>query len=364
MINSIQSRLVVVRWQGALLRVLALVTAGAALLLAQGCASRPDRAVRDAAIAAELRDLAPDVSAFDLDWFDNTRGRMVPVRIYATPSAITAAKGEVATGSRPPMNAAHRRPVVLFSHGLGGSRFGYSHLGRYWAAQGFLAVHMQHPGTDRSVWGASGLELLGTLRTATSTNQAIQRAQDVRFVIDQLLADPNWSHVADGDRIAIAGHSYGANTALLAAGARFKEDGAVRQYGDPRIKAAIVMSPPSLPSEHNPTFVYTGIQVPTLHLTGTDDYTPIPGLTTQAEDRRVPFDSIAVGPRFLAIFYQGRHSMFNDWSRDETSANIKASTRQLTLAFLRATLLADPTAAGQLASLGSGMASLAVWEAR
>ena len=43
-------------------------------------------------------------------------------------------------------------PVVLFSHGLGGSREGNAFMGRHWAQRGYVAVFLQHPGSDDGVW--------------------------------------------------------------------------------------------------------------------------------------------------------------------------------------------------------------------
>src|SRR5437870_2978020 len=43
-------------------------------------------------------------------------------------------------------------PVVLFSHGLGGTRAGSAFLGKHWAGRGYVAVFLQHPGSDDSVW--------------------------------------------------------------------------------------------------------------------------------------------------------------------------------------------------------------------
>ena len=43
-------------------------------------------------------------------------------------------------------------PLVLFSHGLGGSRQNNAFLGRHWAARNYVAVFLQHPGSDESVW--------------------------------------------------------------------------------------------------------------------------------------------------------------------------------------------------------------------
>ncbi len=321
-----------------------------ASLLISGCASRPDRAARDLQLATELRELAPDVEARDLEWNDLKRNRSVPARVYLPKSGTIEQT---------------RLPVVIFSHGLGGSRYGYSHLGRYWASQGFISVHLQHVGSDRSVWSSNGtLSTLSNMQAAAGMTEVLARIADVRFAIDSLLSEAEIRSLVDPERIAVAGHSFGANTALMAAGARFKENNVVKEFGDPRIKAAIIMSPPSLPREHDPVFAYTSIAIPTLHLTGTSDYTPIPGFVTQAEDRRVPFDSMASTPRYLAVYSQGRHSMFNDWSRDDVSVSIKASTRELTLAFLRATLGRDPAATRLLAQDQRSRHPLAVWESR
>ena len=110
---------------------------------------------------------------------------------------------------------------------------------------------------------------------------------------------------------------------------------------DERVRAAVVLSAPSLPADQDPGFAYRGVAVPSLHLTGTHDSTPIPGLSTQPAERRVAFDRVPGGPRFLGVFEGGRHSMFNDWSRDEA---IKAGARTLTAAFWRLVFEGDPGA--------------------
>lgn len=35
-------------------------------------------------------------------------------------------------------------PVVIFSHGSGGSKDGYSYLGRFWAENGYVVIHATH----------------------------------------------------------------------------------------------------------------------------------------------------------------------------------------------------------------------------
>ena len=65
----------------------------------------------------------------DLDWTDSVRKREVPVRLYL-PQATALAQGSRALA-----------PVVVFSHGIGGSRNGYRYLGQHFAANGVASIH-------------------------------------------------------------------------------------------------------------------------------------------------------------------------------------------------------------------------------
>jgi predicted dienelactone hydrolase len=280
-------------------------------------------------------------------WVDASRQRAVPARVFVPEQG----------------NGPH--PVVIFSHGLGGSRLSYSQLGRHWASLGFVAVHLQHAGSDRAIWTASGWAVLSALKTAASTDNAIDRARDVSFAIDQLGQELSLSSKIDLERIAVAGHSFGANTALLCAGAQFKVDGKMQAFGDPRIKAAIILSPPSVPANQDPIYVYNPIRIPTLHLTGTRDDTPIPGLSTMANQRSEAFDSMVATPRYLAVYEGGRHSMFHDRTIDKTSTDIKTSTKELSTLFLRSTLMGDDQAREVLAkSLQAQRSIIAHWDAK
>ena len=43
-------------------------------------------------------------------------------------------------------------PVVVFSHGLGGSRRGAVYYAEHLASHGYVVVMVQHPGSDASIW--------------------------------------------------------------------------------------------------------------------------------------------------------------------------------------------------------------------
>ena len=115
-------------------------------------------------------------------------------------------------------------PVVLFSHGLGGTREGSSFLGRHWAARGYVAVFLQHPGSDDSVWkDVPPAERGAAMRRAASPENFSLRVKDVPAVLDQL---ERWNtqadHVLAGRlqlaRAGMSGHSFGAVTTQAVSG--------------------------------------------------------------------------------------------------------------------------------------------------
>jgi predicted dienelactone hydrolase len=142
-------------------------------------------------------------------WHDPARERNVPVKIYS-PNA----------GKAP-------FPVIIFSHGLGGSREGYEFLGRHWASHGYVSVHLQHAGSDDAVWrDERPAERTRAMRRATlQPSNAIDRARDVSFAIDQLemmnREHPTFKGRLDLERIGVAGHSFGAHTTLTIAGQNY-----------------------------------------------------------------------------------------------------------------------------------------------
>jgi predicted dienelactone hydrolase len=255
-------------------------------------------------------------TAQEFTWFDKNRQRSVPAIVYLPKDALNI-------------------PVVVFSHGLGGSRYGYSNFGKYWADNGIASVHLQHAGSDRSIWTSQGLAVLSALKLAASQENAVARAQDVSFALDMLEADSTFAGKIDFRKIAVGGHSFGANTALMAAGAQFNIGTKTISYGDDRVKAALIMSAPALPSSQDAKSAYSKIRIPTLHLTGTHDHTPIPGAVTTAEMRREPYDAIQGASKYLGVYDGGRHSMFNDRTRDQSAENIKSAARSTSLQFFR-----------------------------
>ena len=278
-------------------------------------------ALAGAALAA-FGPLSADEShdTIDLDWVDERRQRPVPVRLY-----------------RP--HAAGPAPLVVFSHGIGGSRVGYSYLGRHFASHGVASLHLQHVGSDRSLWTGNVLSLVGRLQTAARDDEAIARVGDLGYALDRLLAGEHGAGI-DPRRIVAAGHSYGANTTLLAAGAQVPRGDRLLSLRDPRVMAAIVISAPPFYGESDLRPILGGIQVPSLHITATEDVIRIPGYYSGAEDRVAVFDAVGSARKWLAVFEGGSHSIFTDRSGTGGPAlnpQVKQATRELALAFVQQT---------------------------
>ena len=248
-----------------------------------------------------------EVAVVKLDWKDDKRDREVPVTIYA------------------PKDGKGPFPVIVFSHGLGGSRDGYEYLGRHWASHGYVCVHLQHLGSDSAVWRDSKDPAADLKKAVTNLSNALARPLDVRFALDQLEQmnkdDETFKGRLDLDRVGMAGHSFGAWTTLAAIGEVFITPlGREISLADPRIKAAIAMSasPPRDKDQYDKAF--GAIKIPCLHMTGTLDDSPVGD--AKAADKRVPYDHITKADQYLIVFEGGDHMIFSDAGGNRPFAKI------------------------------------------
>jgi predicted dienelactone hydrolase len=178
-------------------------------------------------------------------------------------------------------------PLILLSHGSGGSMFGHHDLAATLARHGYVVAMPEHAGDsyrDRSGF-ATDRVMLG-------------RAWQASAVISAVLADAQFMPHIDTKRVGAAGFSAGGYTTLLLLGAkpdfaRFQPfcakypktpeicDHATRTIqitipqppptADARVRAAFAMAPLSLILDadglkgvRNPVFLYTGAKDPVL----------------------------------------------------------------------------------------------------
>ena len=158
---------------------------------------------------------------------DSNRNREIPLLVYLPKQSETA-------------------EVILFSHGLGGSRETSKFLGKHWAGRGYVAVFMQHPGSDESIW--KDLPLLQRPRAfkkAITKENSKLRVGDVPVVIDQLeklnlQADHPLQGRMNTKKIGMSGHSFGAITTQYVGGQTINGKAL---HADDRITACMMMSP-------------------------------------------------------------------------------------------------------------------------
>lgn len=278
----------------------------------------------------------------DLEFTAADRQRLLPLRIYLP--------------KLPTDQPASPQPVILFSHGLGGSRQAASYLGQHWAKCGYVAVFLQHPGSDEAVWNQVPLrDRRQALTQAANKQQLEARKQDVAAVLDQLkLWHEQPAHPLHGrldlTRVGMSGHSFGARTTQQVSGESL---GRRPPSVDPRIRAAVIMSP-SIPAVGDPNQAFQHVELPWLLMTGTQDDSPI-GNQSPASRRRV-YPALPPGNKYELVLHEAEHSAFSDGRRRGDQAPRRSahhrSIQALSTAFWDTYLRDDPAAKAWLQGPG------------
>ena len=280
--------------------IASLTTASAAEITADRYAVKNFGAGVSGGSAAGLQVGRHDVSATDRDWFDAERRRSVPVRIYR------------------PADSTGRFPVIVFSTGLGRSRDDCAYLGAHWASCGYVAVHVQHKGSDEEVRQGNLRPRKKLQRAFYDPENILNRPLDIVFVIDQLerlqRQGATLGNQCDLTRIGVAGHDFGAQTALTLAGGVLP--GKVT-FRDPRVKAVVAMGSPVALGQLPLDVAYGDITVPCLHITGTADNSIV--ATTTAQQRRLPFDHTSGADQYLITFFGADHMTYSGHIRAANS---------------------------------------------
>lgn len=231
----------------------------------------------------------------DLTVSDTARSRELPIRVYLPAETQSA-------------------PVVLFSHGLGGNREGSAFLGWHWAARGYVAVFLQHPGSDDSVWkDVPALQRMARMREAANAQNSLLRFRDVPAVLDQLHV---WNAASghalaqrlDLEHVGMSGHSFGAVTTQAVSGQRTPQGRAL--FTEPRIDAAIAFSPSSSRQGADVNAAFGQVGIPWLLMTGTHDTAAVGDQTV--ESRLLVYPALPPGGKYELVLDHAEHSAFTD----------------------------------------------------
>jgi dienelactone hydrolase len=189
-----------------------------------------------------------------------------------------------------------RYPTIIFSHGFSSDLGAFNHTARRWAEHGYVVLHPTHadsiafPDATVDPHEASTVRRVIAGRATgvdAETRRAFVRVLDNPFYLDSRLADVTFlvrclrgeasldervvARVDEG-RLGMAGHSYGAYTTLVVAGAKLERDCAAAS--DPALagfKAGIAISGQGAGRMSFSDRSFAPISMPLFMITGTND---------------------------------------------------------------------------------------------
>ena len=149
----------------------------------------------------------------------------------------------------------------------------------------------------------------------------------------------------------MSGHSFGAVTTEAVSGQALPVGG--QKFTDPRIKAALVLSP-SAPRSGSAAKAFGAVKIPWMLMTGTKDLSPIG--KADMKSRLAVYPALHRAPKYELVLHNAEHSVFTDrplpGDREPRNPNHHRVILALSTAFWDAYLRGD---AGALAWLnGSG----------
>ena len=205
-------------------------------------------------------------------------------------------------------------PLVVYLPGLGESPEAGAAWRKAWAQAGYAVVSAQPTRFGPAIWSSSAAhagDFYLIAKDAFSARALAPRAQLLRGILDeaarrQSVASGSTAAHFDMSHMALAGFDLGAQTAMVAAGARAGGvDWPPLAYG---IKCVIALSPYADFSGMGTQSNFADIRLPVLSVTSPND-TDAYGLVTSAAVRRAPFQYMPAGQKALLLLSVAPHSL-------------------------------------------------------
>ncbi|QNP72246.1 chlorophyllase [Streptomyces roseirectus] len=233
-------------------------------------------------------------------------------------------------------------PVLVFSHGFGSSMDGYAPLADHWAAHGFVVVQPTHLDSRTRALPAEDPRTPLIWR---------HRIDDVVRVLDSLgaleAAVPGLAGRVDRGRVAVAGHSWGAQTVGVLLGARVL--GVPDDFTDPRVKAGVLLAAAGLGDELTPFAAehlpfmrpsFASMTAPALVVAGDSDHSQ---LSTRGPDWFIDPYLRSPSPKGLLTLTGAEHSLggipgYESAETTDENPETVALIRRVSTAFLRGAL--------------------------
>ena len=238
-------------------------------------------------------------------------------------------------------------PVIVFSHGFGGSNTGYTPLTEYWAGHGYIVIKPSHAdsgklgpilekrreerraemeknraegrrerGSRNAQQGGPSTQsqqpdsLAEAIWSTQSPDDWVNRAKDISLILDNLNAlekkYPELGGRMDTSKIGVGGHSYGAFTAMMLSGMTSFTGNVPVRAADPRVKAIVAFSPQGTGSLGLTQESWKDVKVPAMFITGSLDYVTV----GDAKPRHDAFAYSPAGDKYFISYNGARHMTF------------------------------------------------------
>lgn len=143
-------------------------------------------------------------------WYPADRGAAEQPQSIGSPGAPLFLAGDAAPDAGLAASPS-KFPLIVLSHGTGGSVLQMAWIGTALAAHGYIAAAVNHPGNN----AYDGY-------TAQGFSTWWERARDLSTVIDKMLADTVFGPRIDSRRIGATGFSLGGYTMIEIAGGNYR----------------------------------------------------------------------------------------------------------------------------------------------
>jgi alpha-beta hydrolase superfamily lysophospholipase len=210
-------------------------------------------------------------------------------------------------------------PAMIISHGFGGDENGNAYLASAMGMQGWRVIVMGHRESGRqqlrqAIFSGAGRDSIAAGARSPEAFRARFHDLDAAFAEATRGCRPS--------QLVLAGHSMGAMTVMLEAGAA----ATFGRYGSNRFDAYVAISPQGVGSGFAPG-AWTGVTRPVLMITGTQDR----ALEGGPETRIAAFEGLRPGRKRLAIIPEATHLQLGANNGDPVGRTVVA----LTAEFLR-----------------------------
>ncbi len=181
-------------------------------------------------------------------------------------------------------------PLIVFSHGSGGTRVGYIFFVEFMASHGYVVMACDHIGNSRyTIVNGKAVEAGGPRGQASATD----RPKDISFLIDQATrmnsgSDGRFAGRIDLDKIGAAGMSFGGSTT----------QNVVER--EKRVKAGVMLAP------GGPVGDRTNFSTPIFMMIGSKDGT----IREAGNARNRAYYEASKGPHYLVEIKDGGHYSF------------------------------------------------------